>query len=1225
MAWTKEQQAAIDSRQQTLLLSAAAGSGKTAVLVERIIRRLLDAKQPLDITEMLVVTFTKAAAAEMRERIAAALAKELASGNTVMAERQLALMPSAHISTLHSFCQFVIKRYFYRINIDPSFTVAGQEELILLQHRVLEELFLQYYEDEQKAQVLYPLAEMFGDEHGDEALMDEIIRLYTFSRSSPWPDYWLEQSAANYDLGPQTTIDDLPWCQPIMSYVKVQLASCIRRLHEAIDSLAFSVRLDTGREQMEAECQMLQNAYDQETWLGLRLAMKAIQFTRIVSLRKLEAPEKDRWDYCKDIVRKEVKNQVNTLVETFFAGTDEAWLASLRALQPYVKGLVQVTCDFAAAYGAAKKEKGWVDFNDLEHLCLQILRDPASTPDHVIPSAAAEELRQTFQEVLMDEYQDTNGVQEMIAQLVSRENNRFMVGDIKQSIYRFRLADPTLFLSKYQAYSRDPAAVQRCIDLARNFRSDETVLAAVNELFENVMTETSAGMTYGEREKLYPGRPPCTDERWLGGTVEVHLLDRDSTDFADELRRANSDEAALKENVEMTNLEKEGWLIAQRLRALYDSGRCVQRKDGTLEPLSWRHMVILLRSVKDKAQVLSQVLQAAGIPVYADENGGYFAAIEVQVMLSLLRCIDNPEQDLPMAAVLRSPLVGLDETELSALRLAGPSTLWQNLPAYIEGLADSERAAILQAFCQSLETWRTFSRRNSVAKLLYQIYQDTGYLHFVGGMPGGAVREANLKALYERARQYEAAGYRGLFRYLQLIDQMQDDEIDLAPAKVLGEGEDVVRILSIHKSKGLEFPVVVIADMGKQFNERDLSRDILLHQTLGIGLRQFDSEWRISTPTFIWNGLKAQLGWEGRAEEQRILYVAMTRARDKLIMVGSVNHLETTWEHWQQHLDPAQGRTYLDWLMPLFAGQDEWQEMDKSVLNGLDGTWRRGLWQVTLHRSVTPQAVAERESETDSLLASVQAGKPTGIAWPAWFDKTLSWQYDYPQATHTAAKYSVSEIKEQYQRRLFTELAEAEELAAPGAGTEPQDDDVFAELPPWLQEEEDQVTGARRGTAMHKAMQHLQLQHVLTLEDLQQQVQQWQEQGFFTAEEAKLLRLPELLSFCQSPLGQRMAASPQVHREYPFSVLLPARGLLADAEAGEEILVQGIIDCLFKEGDAWVLVDYKTDHLETEEAFRQRYAIQLDIYKAATEQISHCPVKETYIYSLHLGKSISLT
>lgn len=1211
MAWTNEQQAAIDSRGQTLLLSAAAGSGKTAVLVERIIRRLLDKEYPIDITELLVVTFTKAAAAEMRDRIGTALMKALSETKDPRVERQLALLPSAQISTLHAFCQHVIRKYFYTIDLDPAFSIAGEEELNLLRRQVLEDVFLSYYEDDEKASILYPLADMFGSDRGDDILMDTVSRMYTYARSLAWPEHWLKEAARAYDVAPDAVIDDMVWAGPIKDAVRRILEEDARLYDGVLYHLrqreAFAPACDT----FVAEQAALRQAAQARSWNDLSRFVRAIDFPRLKSLRKLSDDDKAVWERCKKVRDDVKKDVIKTLQAVYFSATPEEWLDGMRAMKPVMDGLVTLTLDFAKAYGAAKKEKGWIDFSDLEHFCLQILLAPDASPEHPVPSAAAEELRSQYEEVFIDEYQDTNGVQELITRLVSGEDNRFMVGDIKQSIYRFRLADPTLFLEKYQSFSRDEKAVQRCIDLGRNFRSVPVVLDAVNAVFSRAMTAEAAGMDYGEREKLYAGRQAPDDERWIGGPVEVDIVPTPSDEEDDD---------------GSTAFEKECRFIAGRIGELLASGRMAARKDGTLEPLSYRHIVVLLRSMAGKADVLIQALQEGGIPSYAEQSGGYFAAVEVQVMLALLRCIDNPEQDLAMAAVLRSPLVGLDETALAGVRLAGDGTLWQNLPAFVASLPDGvDEKEDLQQFMAAFDSWRTYSRRHGVAELLQRLYDDTAYVDFVGAMPGGDVRQANLKALYDRARQYEEAGFRGLFRYLQLMDKMKEDGLDLAPAKVVSEKEDVVRIMSIHKSKGLEFPVVFVADMGKAFNRRDTQDQILFHNRLGIGLKQYDPEWRMSYPTLIWSGIAAQLRWEGTAEEERILYVAMTRARDQLILTGHSSHIDRDWQRWTSRLNPAQAKSYFDWVMP--AALAPFGAKADADYARPGAAWQDAVWQVRIAKAVPAGTVEEGAYDGEPRLEALRRGDLTGTPVPSWLDEQLSWQYAYPRAVRTAAKFSVSEVKRRYQELHSDELQDEADLSVPAAAvipTAPGEDDAFAALPPWLAGEEAAVSGAQRGTALHKALQYITPAADQTTATLRREIDAFVRQGLLSREEAKLVYVPVLAAFCQSDIGRRMAESPELHREYPFTVLLAGGDPLPETETGEQILIQGVIDCLFREDDAWILVDYKSDRLETADAFRSRYAVQLALYKRAVEQITHRPVEETYIYSLHLQQEIRL-
>ena len=555
----------------------------------------------------------------------------------------------------------------------------------------------------------------------------------------------------------------------------------------------------------------------------------------------------------------------------------------------------------------------------------------------------------------------------------------------------------------------------------------------------------------------------------------------------------------------------------------------------------------------------------------------------------------------------------------------GDETLWQNLPAFSDSLDEADPLKEdIDDFISHFEEWRTYSRRQGVAELIQRLYADTAYVDFVGAMPGGDLRQANLKALYDRAQQYEDAGFRGLFRYLQLIDKMMEDGLDLAPAKVVSEKEDVVRIMSIHQSKGLEFPVVIVADMGKEFNRKDLQEPILFHNELGIGLKQYDSTWRMFYPTLIWSGIEAKLRWEGTAEEERVLYVAMTRARDQLILIGHDSKAADHWARWADGLDPAQGNSYFDWVMPTVAAYFGNQVNAETIRAG--AFWQGDRWQLHIVSSEAAPGLTEEVLAGEPRLEALRRGDMTDTPIPDWLDRQLSWQYAFPKAVTTAAKFSVSEVKRRYHELQSEELAEENGLALSPVTILPPEHEAqnpFDDLPPWLADEGDGVSGAQRGTALHKAMQYITPAADHTEGSLRRELATFVRRGIFSPEESSLIYVPVLASFWRSSLGRRMAASPELHREYPFTVLL-AGGPLTEIEGGERFLIQGIIDCLFREDDGWVLVDYKSDRLEQDDDFKERYAVQLALYKQAVEQITGIPVRETYIYSFHLQREIMM-
>lgn len=1202
MTWTNPQSEAIKSRNQNLLLAAAAGSGKTAVLVERIIQRLSESGQPLDITEILVVTFTKAAAGEMRERIGAALTKKLEEDDGALAdevrthvEQQLALLPAASISTFHAFCQHVLRTYFYTIDLDPRFTVAGTEELEILRQTVLEDLFLAWYEDKEKAAVITRLTDIFGNDRGDDRLMDLIVQIYDYSRSQPWPTEWLHQATAQYDLPETAELDALPWGKPIVTAVKARLSRCVSLYDEIMTEVVKTADTAGYGEFFEAERNLFRAGAGTDTWSGLRLLLSDLKFKRLPSSKNFDAAAKEIWESVRGR-RDKAKNIFSAVNNEYFSVSPSAWLSGIREAAPVMKALVDLAEAFYKAYNEAKKEKNWLDFGDLEHLCLRVLTAPRSEGEAVGPSPAARELQKTYKEILIDEYQDTNGVQELIIELISNGCNKFMVGDIKQSIYRFRLADPTLFLEKYKTYSSHAGAADRRIDLATNFRSTPAVITATNEVFAYAMTESAAGMSYGDNEKLYLGR---ADEE--AGSVELHLIDNAAADGEEE------DDA-----VELDNFERQAHVIADRISEL----------TAEVPGLHYRDIVILLRAASQKADVLLRVLRTAGIPAFAEEKGGYFDVMEVQLITALLACIDNPCQDIPLAAVLRSPMVGLDEAALAEIRLTCDGWLWDCLPAYTKASVPDTHADKITRFLKQMDAWRTYSRRAGVADLLQRIYDDTAYLDYVGAMKNGPARQANLEALYERARQYEEAGFRGLFRFLKFIEKMKKSGVDLAPAQLLGEGENVVRIMTIHKSKGLEFPIVFLANTEKKFNKKDMQAPVLFHKDLGIGIKSFDPKWRITWPTLIYNGIKEQTLQENRAEEERLLYVAMTRAKSRLVVVGSmkrkrggtVKSVADFLAPWRHTPRPETGDSYLDWIMPPVLAQAGSLMLDTRIPTEKTEFLQLGIWNVALRSVVTDKDVSSVITEADRRLFAVQAGIPTGTPIPGWLDRILSWQYAYKAATRTTAKLSVSEIK----RRLYedeTAAAESKRLIQEtGDG-----DDPFAYTPAWLAETGQVRSGIFAGTVYHKALQYLDVHAA----EVGRQVTHWLSDGIFTDEEKEVLNIADLTVFSKSDLAGRIAASAEVYREYPFSVLLDSE-IAMPATKGEKILVQGVIDCLFKEDGKWVIVDYKTDRLEEEAAFRKRYTVQLSLYKRAVEQISGIEVKEALIYSSRLYKTISI-
>ncbi|TLS50332.1 helicase-exonuclease AddAB subunit AddA [Paenibacillus antri] len=1286
--WTDEQWQAIAARGDHLLVAAAAGSGKTAVLVERIIRTVTDEARPIDIDRLLVATFTNAAAAEMRHRMRDALEKALASNpGSRHLRRQLALVGRASITTLHSFCLDAVRRYVHLTDLDPAFRIANETEAALLRQEALESVLEERYGAAEEDGPFWALADRFGGERGDDGLMKLIDRLYDFSRSHPFPDAWLREAAAAFRLaGPAGDGDgaeiegglpeDHPWLLSVGADVKLELEGIAAGLNAALElslqpggphAYADNFRADI------AGVERLLKALTSGGWRALRdtaFADDGGAFGRLKP-QKGDSVDAALSDRAKKL-RKDAKDRLDALKEQLLARTLEDYAAECRELAPLMEELTRLALDYAEAFRQAKTAKGLVDFGDLEHACLQVLRDPASTPERLVPTEAALQYREQFEEVYVDEYQDTNAVQETILRLVSRGDgtdgpragNRFMVGDVKQSIYRFRLAEPGLFLRKYKTYRGLPEAVENVaagggirIDLARNFRSRREVVDAVNFVFRQTMHEEAAELDYDERAELALGASYPEPDGAHDLAADVVLIDRDGAPDEEA-----DGEGPAAEAQDLDAAEAEGRAIGRRILELTGgAGRpAMQVYDkgvGGMRPIQFRDIVILLRADKSWAPSLIEQLRLYGVPAHAELGGGYFEAVEVETVLSMLQTIDNPLQDIPLAATMMSPAFGFTAEELARIRVAGG----RSRPYYEAvgsvasgkepnpgsvGSALREKAA---RFVTTLEPWRTAARQGPLADLILKLYRETGYFDFVGGLPGGVQRQANLRALYDRARQYEATSFRGLFRFLRFIERLRDSGSDLAPARALGETEDVVRIMSIHKSKGLEFPVVFVAGLGKSFNRGDEREPFLLHKELGFGPRFVDPELGAAHPTLPQLAIRRRLRAESLAEEMRVLYVALTRAKEKLILVGSAKGLTKRLEDWNAIAAspgpklPAhaihRGACFLDWLAPSLLRHPAAESVrDAYGLAALppgarvaDGSrWRL---MVELPDAMAEAAAAGGRTEPWGQHA-VKEGLPVPEDWTARDSdvlRALGWTDPRPSASALFAKTSVTEWK----GRLLEEDEEEAEapFAAPSPARGPSGAAV-AKRPRFLAKKG--LTPVERGVAYHAVMQHLRLVPGLTTSDVEALLSDMVLRELLTEEQRAAVDVESVWRFATSEPGLRLASAARTHRELPFSVGLPAaevygeapNGVPLDAEtAAETVLVQGIIDCLFEDERGLAIVDYKTDAIRGETGLSElteRYRLQLSVYAKAAEKALGRDVPDRYLYFFDGARAVKL-
>ena len=1183
--WTSEQQKVIDLRNRNILVSAAAGSGKTAVLVERIIRRLTEDDTPTDVDRLLIVTFTEAAAAEMKERIGAAIEKKLEERpGDIRLERQATLIHSAQITTIHSFCLAVIRDHFHVIGIDPGFRIAEEGELKLLKQDVLEELLEECYA-EAKEEFL-DFTERFGSGKSDKKIEEIILKMYEYSRSYPRPDRWLDQCVKAYaseDLEVRAEERVRMRAADIERVLERGLKIC----EEPDGPYMYGDMLDSDLEELER----LQRA---ENFDAMYSAAAGFKWKRLSS-KKDDTVSPDKKEKVKKL-REQAKSLLKGMQEDYFYAPREVWQQDMQDALPSVVTLTELVKRFAHMLDEKKRLRNMIDFNDMEQFALAILTEEKD--GELVPSAVAGEYQDRFDEVMIDEYQDSNLVQETILTSVSRvsrgEYNIFMVGDVKQSIYSFRLSRPELFMEKYNTYSLKDSVTQR-IDLHKNFRSREEVLDSVNDIFRQIMKKELGGIEYDDSAALYPGAefPPLPSGKEDFCKSELLLLDKEDTGGEDE-RQA------------------EARMIARRIRELIRDGVVLDKETREYRRVQYRDIVILTRSIRGWAEVFSSVLGEEGIPAYSVSREGYFETYEVSVLLDYLKILDNARQDLPLAAVLTSVFGGLDTRELAEIRIAYP-----NVPFYEAAAMCAESDAAgnacteelrgkLRRFYDQVRYFREKVPYTPIHELLEEIIDKTGYGLYIAAMPGGAQRMANVEMLTERAAAFEGTSYKGLFNFVRYIAQLKKYDVDYGEAGIMDEQADTVRIMSIHKSKGLEFPIVFVAGMGKKFNTQDTKGSVLLHPDWGAGVDLIDLKRRTKTPTFLKKMIREETALENLAEEMRILYVALTRAKEKLIMTGAAKITEDGAVSDISGVFRAEGaKCYLDWVLPCILSDETGKVKQESPV------------EVSVFRAedLTPQQEeVQAEVMSEDVLRNWDDSQVYEPELRERLDAQIDYVYPFEDEGKMKLKFTVSELKK------WSSLVEE-------AGEEMYEEPVVVPLIPEFLKEEEILTGAPRGSAYHKLLELLDFTVDYDVENLTAAVQQLRQEGRLTDEMAECIRPKDILRFLGCRSGRRMADAARngkLYKEQPFVLSVDASEIYPEDCSGEKILVQGIIDVYFEEPDGLVVLDYKTDKVRTGNELKEKYHAQLDYYAQALEQLTEKPVKEKIIYSFTLGEEIEV-
>jgi len=1187
--WTTDQQKAIDARNNNLLVAAAAGSGKTAVLVERIIHLIL--KDRVNIDQLLIVTFTNAAAGEMRERIGTAILQEMEKKNQheEHLQQQINLLNKSSISTIHSFCMDVIGRYFHLLDIDPNFRIADSTETAILKMEVMEELLEREYE---KADPIFlGLIERFGGSKTDEPLQEIILHLYDFIQSKPYPLTWLTEKVEDFKMSGEQLKESL-WYQGLMEQLSIELTGAKKIFEEAWRFTQIPGGPAEYRDILAEDIQLVVDLQD---------ALKKGLFTFYTSIgqvnhRKLSRAAKETDEDLKEEVkglREQGKKILKEIQESYLFQSPDEFIEDLNQLYPYMLYLANIVAAFQKLYQKKKQERSLVDFNDLEHYALAILEN----------DQAAKEYREKYQYIFIDEYQDSNIVQETILSFIKRERNLFMVGDVKQSIYRFRLADPSLFIEKYQSFATTDAAVNRRIDLKKNFRSRKEIIDGVNYIFRHLMSKAFGEIDYDENAWLYQGAEtyPMEDSE-----IEVHFVEKKP-----------ADERLEEELLELEDVEVEAKITAKRIKAwvgkqIYDA------KAKRYRSVTYRDMVVLLRTTKNWAQTFTEMLTKEGIPVYADVNEGYFQALEINIFLNLLKIIDNKRQDIPLLSVMRSVIGQFSVEELIEIRTKHPKkSFFEAIEAYIGQESDSLGKKLIY-FLKKLESWKAEAKYMQLDDFIWKLFMDTGYYHYVGAMPDGINRQANLRMLIERARQYQKSSIKGLFNFITFIDKLKESSGDMGTAKTLGENQDVVRIMSIHKSKGLEFPVVIVAGLGKPFNLSDANEPVLFHKDLGLGPKYVNPELRQYTDTIAKIVVKKRIRLESLSEEMRILYVALTRAKEKLILIGSIKDLTSSIKGWKTSLSAyhlSKGKHYLDWLGPVLLKHEdgnklrEWAELDwpEGKLEKDPSKWKIYRWSKADIQWEESQGRWSKEDFDEHIKIKLK-DHPSEYNF---VEQRLNWRYPYEMATRIPSKLSVTEIK-----KLSGSKLNSLGMNIPS----------LVKMPKFM-EGKKQFSAIEKGTIMHFVMQHLDLLKVTSKEQIENQIEEMIHMELLKREEAETVESSKILTFFQTNIGRRILKAKDVYREVPFNLVKKAEDVIPNMEhVKDNLLIQGVIDLYFAEDDGWVLVDYKTDYLEPEkkQVMIDRYQVQIELYKEALERITGKSVRESYLYLFHIDQEVRL-
>ena len=1217
--WTNEQLQAIQEKDSNILVAAAAGSGKTAVLVERIIHKIID--EQMDIDKILVVTFTNAAASEMRERILEAIYKKLEENpENVHLQRQIILLNKASICTIHSFCLDVIHNHFYEIDLPSNFKIADTAEIDLLKQEVLDDLFEQKYTENDKDFI--ELLENYTNYRGDEALQELVLKIYKFIQSSPFPIKWLQEKLELLKIEDKD-ISKTVWGKLIIQTVEDDIQESIMQLETVKSKIALYPEMAKFYQKISEDLIILQDLQNYNSWDELYIKLLNFNFSKWPVDKKVTNDLKEDSKEIRDKVKKHIKEKTAKLLSC----SQEQAVKDLKIITPILEKLANLVTEFTKNFAEKKKEKNCIDFNDIEHFALKILLDENNNPTEV-----AKKYKEKFEEIAIDEYQDSNLVQEAILTSISKGNNIFMVGDVKQSIYKFRQARPELFLQKYDEYKNKEEKTQEDnlkIQLFRNFRSRQNILNITNLVFESIMSKELGDINYNENEYLNYGAnyPEPEEIKNYAGIAELDIIDLKETESITAFEGEEDEEE--QERVEDDVLEAK--FVANKIQELLNSDYMVFDKKQGYRKIRPKDIVILLRATSNLSPIYEKELSDLELPVFSDTSGTYLDTVEIQTILSVLKIIDNPLQDIPLVVVLRSSICNFTDNDLITIRLTDRNCNFYEALIKTRLICDGDLKDKIESFLEKLEKWKSISQYMPLDEFIWQIYLDTGYYQYVGLLPNGAMRQANLKTLFEKAKQYEKASFKGLFNFIQFIDKLKKQNGDLASAKLIGENEDVIRIMSIHKSKGLEFPVVFLCNSHKKFNMQDLNDNILLHQDIGFGPTIMDATRKIKYSSIAKDSIKLKMKQETLSEEQRILYVALTRAKEKLYITGrskdftkyvqDKNKVLEMYESENIKLDAKlmkKANSYLDWIMYVYLFNQgrtitlKGESYKLSDIITLNVSNKKDLLKALAKEEVVEQIDLKEKIEQILKNKSEEENKKSEQA----LKELLEWKYDYIVDTTLPTKSSVTKIKQ--------EKIKLEEMLK---GIESEEVEYKKSYTPKFMQEDKKISNAEKGTLVHLCIQRLDEKKDYKLKDIQNMILNLVEKEIITQNEADAIDVNLIYQYTKSQLFEELRQAKEVHKEQPFYINIPAKDVVSEAENSKKnILVQGIIDLYYiDKNDNLILIDFKTDYISNEpnakEKILDKYKVQLEIYKTALEQAlgkkvnktALCLVKDKYL------------